>query len=269
MNIAIHPESKNTEPISSEALLHELAQCREDERASKAQIFQILSTTATFLTIVTTISGVLSSQNTQSRELYVILYLLTILVVTATVSYIANLGLLSTFRHHYMVDIERCLYAQEHLLHWETISKPLITLNPKRTGIFSLFRLNAHIAFVSVLALALVFIIMQMIIILGLFPQLASIIWSGLVCYVLVLFICAITLAVSMNSSNKLYHQAREKATTKNWTRPKTKMVSSPIIFIPESRTSRRSSSSSWAMPWGVCCPFWIVPESFCRWSIS
>ena len=146
------------------------------------------------------------------------LYWLTILVVSATVSYIANLGLLSTFRHHYMVDLEHrlssnFLEATEPILHWETISKPVITMNPKHTGtgIFSLFSINAHIALGSIMILALFFVIMQMVIILNTFPQLSTITWCGLILYVLILLICAITLVVSMYKSKDLYQQALKK----------------------------------------------------------
>lgn len=214
-------QSNNDNQIDTlpEDILHELAQCREDERASKSQIFQILSTTATFLTIVTTISGALNSSNSEEWKLYMFLYLLTIFLVSATVTYITNLGFLSTFRHHYMVDLENRLNsdASKQILHWETVSKPVITLNPKHigTGFFSLFSINARIALVSMLFLALTFIIMQISIILNRFPKLSTIAWCGFMLYVLVLSICTLTLVVSMYKAKEIYQQALEKVSTK------------------------------------------------------
>ena len=44
--------------LKVEELINELNQCREDERASKNQIFQILAAVATFLTVLATLSNI-------------------------------------------------------------------------------------------------------------------------------------------------------------------------------------------------------------------
>lgn len=235
--MAAEDQEKHIDP---QEIMHELAQCREDERASKSQIFQILSTTATFLTVVTAIFTALNPDNslfTSSESLYIILYALTIFAASASVSYITNLGLLSTFRHHYMVDLEHKLTLSadsgEGIIHWETVSKPLITLNPKHigTGIFSLFSINAGIALLSILALAFVFTAMQTFIILNNFPYMAPYVWLALALYALVLLICTGTLLISMYRSKELYFRSLEKAISQNLQRPNHKGVLSYYIY--------------------------------------
>lgn len=207
--------------MDNDELLYELGQCREDERASKAHIFQILAVVATFLTVLTA----LANSDGVSKELYALIYLLTIFAASAAVSYIANLGMLSTFRHYYIVDLEKRIRQQlkadgkKAILHWDSVSKPLVTLNPKHigSGLFILFPLNATISFVSILALGLTFVVLELITILRRFSSLSVFAWSLAGLFTLVLIICSITLMVSLRETKKIYDQACEKAINQDW----------------------------------------------------
>ncbi len=204
--------------MDNNELFYELGQCREDERASKAHIFQILAVVATFLTVL----AALASSEGISKELYALIYLLTIFAASAAVSYIANLGMLSTFRHYYMVDLEEQFRpkletdGKKAILHWDSVSKPLVTLNPKHigSGLFILFPLNATIVFVSILALGLTFVVLELMAILRRFPSLSVFAWSLAVLFTLVLIICSITLIVSLRETKKFMIRHMKKRST-------------------------------------------------------
>lgn len=203
--------------MTSEELLYELEQCREDERSSKNQIFQILTVLVTFLTVLTAfgqIEGI-------AWEISIFLYLMSIFSNCSAVAYIANLGLLSTFRHHYMVELESRLSETEYeeLPHWERVSKPLITLNPKHIsgGMFAFFSINMKIVFLSVFALDITFIAFQAWSIQQQSSELPGLVYGLLICFGLMLAICAVTLGISLRCSRELYERARDRAMHGGW----------------------------------------------------
>lgn len=115
--------------LKAEEFINELNQCRKDGRASENQIFQILAAVITFLTVLATLSNIDFFEH-NSR---IFLKCLITFLLCAVLPYIANLGLLSTFQHRYLVDVvERKLSTlvaeadSEGFYHWKEIRIPLI-----------------------------------------------------------------------------------------------------------------------------------------------
>ena len=135
-------------------LLHELAQCREDERATKSQIFQAITVAFTFLAILFAAS-----------EKYEVLpefsFYLTVIMVCALLAYITNAGVLATFRHHHAAHLERLLDSKIPLS--EITNKKLISLNWKKYyGMPNLlYKINYLVVFIAVLLLAVFYIAVQ------------------------------------------------------------------------------------------------------------
>lgn len=142
-------------------ITYELAQCREDDRAEKAQIFQILTAVVAFITVLMTFY---SRENNQIPAIY--LEGMVTFLLCAALPFIANAALLSTFRHHYVIDLEKRLselHAQlrqgDVLYHWEEIRTPFITTNIKKISFSSLglYGLNFYIASGSILVLTAIY----------------------------------------------------------------------------------------------------------------
>ena len=135
-------------------IMNEISECREDERNSRNQIFTILAIVAAFIagvfTLLTIVNGTSLNIIPVNREsLALAANILSTLLLGAAVPWIANLGLLSTFRHFYLIELETQLSdllnddARE-IYHWESISTPVITFNVKHVlpGYPMLYSLN-------------------------------------------------------------------------------------------------------------------------------
>lgn len=199
-----------------EELINELNQCREDERASKNQIFQILAAVATFLTVLATLSNI----NFFEHNSRIFLKCLVTFLLCAVLPYIANLGLLSTFRHHYLIDVERKLSTlvagagSEGFYHWEEISTPLITLNRKKVsfGFLGLYCFNYHVAFISILLLAVTYFVMikNLLESYSYSSSYIDFVLNGV--FLLVLSIVVVTLLLAVLKSAKFYELAKINA---------------------------------------------------------
>ena len=203
--------------LKAEEFINELNQCRKDGRASENQIFQILAAVITFLTVLATLSNIDFFEH-NSR---IFLKCLITFLLCAVLPYIANLGLLSTFQHRYLVDVvERKLSTlvaeadSEGFYHWEEISTPLITLNRKKVsfGFLGLYCFNYHVAFVSILLLAVTYFVMikDLLESSSYSSNYIDFVLNGI--FLLVLSIVVVTLLLAVLKSKKFYELAKINA---------------------------------------------------------
>lgn len=159
-HIARSNKSSNSE---IDEIIFELEQCREDERAAHNQIVQVVLAAATVLAIIFAIYG----SNNNSDEIQMKSYLIVPLVITmlsAASSFIATIGLLCSLRHHYVKDLEKRLFelsrSEKKILHWETISSYIKTLNAKHISsiVPAAFFANYISALISAAVLCILFV---------------------------------------------------------------------------------------------------------------
>lgn len=167
-----------------ELILYELEQCRNDERASKDHMFQVFAATATFFAILAALyPGDATSGGTQTEGVpaSVQINLIIVVILCAIIPYIGNLGLMNVFRHHRVIELEGMLRELEWteneddhgadeasdtsddkdaLLQWETITRPLITLNSKHvTNRYStLYYLNYMTSLAALIAIPVLYV---------------------------------------------------------------------------------------------------------------
>ncbi|MDD8037489.1 MAG: hypothetical protein PHC59_15210 [Thomasclavelia ramosa] len=155
-----------------EEILNELSECREDERSGRNQIFTILTVTATFIAAIFALlsmadnSALFNGMNFARDNIAWLANSFSTLLLASIMPWLANLGLLSTFRHFYIIKLEdelRDLLNDENrkFYHWEQVSTPFITFNLKHIPVgFSMFyTINTFITFVSLLILAVAYTI--------------------------------------------------------------------------------------------------------------
>lgn len=211
-------ERDNIEQMYVSELIGELEQCREDERASRNQMIAILGAVATFIAAVIGIAQIKEIQEGWTQNNLFINGLST-LVLCAAIPYLANLGLLSCFRHHYVCDIEKeldeivSIHKERKFFHWESISTPLITFNYKHIlpGYPAVYSINMGICLASILLLAAIYILF----IQTLSPEIVlatigSFVFS--VGFWTVAIISAFTMIVASRSSKNIYKEAKEQA---------------------------------------------------------
>jgi len=180
-------------------LLHELAQCREDERATKSQIFQVITVAFTFLAILFAASEYASASG-KYEVLPEFSFYLTIIMVCALLAYITNAGVLTTFRHHHAAHLERLLDSKIPLS--EITNKKLISLNWKKYyGMPNLlYKINYLVVFVAVLLLAVFYIAVQF---RGLNHTPLSI--FALICFLVVVLLTVFSVFFSTQKMERIY----------------------------------------------------------------
>lgn len=114
----------DVEQLRAQEILEELSECREDERSSRNQIFTVLTIVLALLTIAVT---VLSVSETVDVKVQLMINAFCTFMLCAAITYIANLGLLSTFRHFYVIELERKMHDivkcdEDDFFHWERLS---------------------------------------------------------------------------------------------------------------------------------------------------
>lgn len=199
----------------AEKIQIELTQCREDERKTLEQIFQIFTVAAAILALVYASSTALNSDETTSGHISLVI---TAAMMCAGFFYVFRLGMLSMFRHHYMKELEQMLTElqppeaespdpqQKTFFNWVSISAPFISLNFKRKRTFAgyLFVFFTFAAIISLIVLASAFIYAQ------LSPFISStnslIIIIGFACLLIIIFIA------STQRSEVVYQFAKEQA---------------------------------------------------------
>ena len=199
-------------------LIEELEQCREDERSSRNQMIAILGAVATFIAAVVGVAQIKEVQEGWAQNNLFINGFST-LVLCVAIPYLANLGLLSCFRHHYINDIENELdeivsnHEKRKFFHWESISTPLITFNYKNIlpGYSSIYSINMGICLASILLLAAIYILF----IQTLSPKIVlatigSFVFS--VGFWTVALISAFTMIIASRCSKEIYEQAKKQA---------------------------------------------------------
>lgn len=218
-----HRELSVIEQLRVEEIISELSECREDERASRNQIFTILTAIATFLTVIVTVismaaGGSLRNLPLQMEQLQLVANALSVVLLSTAMPWLANLGFLSTIRHFYIIELEGELSEllrneKNTIFHWETVSTPLITFNYKHIlpGYPMLYNLNMAITFVSILVLAIVYM---------LFIQLMARTFNIINIFLSVLFwivfvIVIFTIGVSSIKAEKIYMQIKDSAGTR------------------------------------------------------
>ena len=208
----------NLEPIYISELIEELEQCREDERASRNQMFAILGAVATFIAAVIGIAQIKDIQEGWVQNNLFINGLST-LVLCVTMPYLTNLGLLSCFRHFYIKDIEEELdnivrsHKDREFFHWESISTPLITFNYKHIlpGYSAIYNINMGISLASILLLASLYILFIQTLSPNLvFSTIGSFVFS--VVFWMVALISAFTIFIASRCSKEIYDAAKEQA---------------------------------------------------------
>lgn len=123
-------------------ILHELSECREDERNSKNQMLQTISVVAAILSFIlgTSIWG--NENNIESlnkvfplNNIRLFLYLLNIAVLLCGVSYITYLGIEDVLRFHYIRHLEDSLTSisdiESNIIHWISFNSAINTKNIK------------------------------------------------------------------------------------------------------------------------------------------
>lgn len=200
-------------------IMNEISECREDERNSRNQIFTILAVVAAFIaaiiTLLSIVGGESSKINFVDRESLALgANILSTLLLGSAVPWIANLGLLSTFRHFYLIELETqlsdLLDNNREFFHWESISTPVITFNVKHIlpGYSMLYNLNMFISFISILTLAVAYILFVQ-----LFANTFSLLNIIMTVWFWTVFIVVIfTIVTASIKSEEIYKQAKQYA---------------------------------------------------------
>lgn len=202
-------------------IINELSECREDERASRNHIFAILAAVATFLTVVMAVISNMTEDKISNitmvnlNSLKSIINGLSTFVICAAIGYIVNLGIISTFRHFYLIELENILHEKldEYKLdffHWESVSTPIITLNicHVRGWASIMYCINAYLAFFSILMLAIVYIIFMHELAFNKGPE--GLFFS--ICFYVTLLSACLSIVFSSFKSKKIYKNAKVKA---------------------------------------------------------
>lgn len=211
----------DVEQLRAQEIIEELSECREDERASRNQIFTILTIVLALLTIAV---AVLSGEKIATTKLQLMVNAFCTFMLCAAITHIANLGLLSTFRHFYVVELERKIheivkYDKDDFFHWESISTPLITFNYKKilSGLPMLYSINNAITFFSILLVAIIYVLF-----IQLFMESFNV-FNIIICtYFWIVFLVVIfTMFVSSTKNSEIYKLVKEKASERREGRAK------------------------------------------------
>lgn len=121
----------NTPEKKVEQILHEMSECREDDRNAQDQLLQTIGNGSGLLGILTGVSFA-GWTDGYARWLFV-LGVLTFLVVFG---YAMSLGIPSVIRYHYLQDLEDQLNRlmnndPDVVVAWKSFSSPITTRNPK------------------------------------------------------------------------------------------------------------------------------------------
>lgn len=117
-------------------ILQELSECREDERNSQNQMLQTIATAASALTLILGASIFGSDEIIQqSYPLKLSLYLLSVIVLLAAISYIVYLGIENVLRFHYIRYLEDNISSisdkEPTTIHWINFNSAVNTKNIK------------------------------------------------------------------------------------------------------------------------------------------
>lgn len=209
-------ENKNidVQELKIQEILMELSECREDERACRNQIFTILTLVITLLSVVVVVLFSVEEGQTLDIKIQLIINAFATFMLCAAISYIANLGFLSTFRHFYVIELEKKLMLirndGDDFLHWESLSTPLITFNYKKilAGLPMLYGINNAISFLSILLVAIIYILF-----IHLFIKTFNIINIIIGVYFwIVFFIVIFTMIVCSSKNREVYKLVKERA---------------------------------------------------------
>ena len=128
------------EELKINEVLHELSECREDERGSQNQVIQVITAAGTIIGVCFTVSAFLSDDKSSIQTMTLvnrILLFLTSCVLCTAFPYITFLGINNVLRYHYIQDLEdrltKLIYKnarQNAPLHWMSFSSPIMTKNP-------------------------------------------------------------------------------------------------------------------------------------------
>ena len=154
-------------------LTSELSSCRADDRNSNSQLTQYIVAAWTIL-IAAYALGQLTGIS-ENAIFQLLLFSLTVFVLCALGAFIICTGVTGALRHHYMIYLEDRLTEvvskytnfksdqSELLLHWTSLSKPIITLNIHniKSKYSRHFFTSMVLSVISLVALALIFLGVQ------------------------------------------------------------------------------------------------------------
>lgn len=133
-------QTANISDLGVNEVLHELSECREDERNSQNQMLQVISAAGAIIGFCAALATFEMDKINQPemRELVMrLLLILTSFVLCTAFSYITFLGISNVLRYHYLQSLEDRLTQLLHknkeqnaLLHWMSLSSPVLTKNP-------------------------------------------------------------------------------------------------------------------------------------------
>lgn len=217
------PQKDNLSEIQQyqiQEIMNEICECREDERAGRNQIFTILAIIAAFIAAIFTLLSFVNDKSINDlpirrESLALGVNTFSTLLLGASVPWIANLGFLSTFRHFYIIELETQLSNLlddngREFYHWESISTPVITFNLKHIlpGYPMLYSLNMYISFISILTLAVAYVIFVQ-----LFAKSFSLINMILTVGFWIVFIISVfTIVAASVKSKDIYFEAKKNA---------------------------------------------------------
>lgn len=130
----------NVEELEINEVLHELSECREDERSSQNQMIQVITAAGTIIGVCFTVSAFLSDDKSSTQTLTLVTRIslfLTSCVLCTAFPYITFLGISNVLRYHYIQNLEdrltQLIYKSNRMnapLHWMSFSSPILTKNP-------------------------------------------------------------------------------------------------------------------------------------------
>lgn len=143
LNVGIHdfvtPNDASTDSIIDE-IIHELGECREDERNSQNQMLQVISVAGGLIGACFAVSTFLVDRNSTlefNDSINRFSLIMTNCVFCTAFLYVVFLGINNVLRYHYILSLDdqltRIIYKnnnQNALLHWMDFSSPILTKNP-------------------------------------------------------------------------------------------------------------------------------------------